>query len=540
MGDKITFGVSVNDGAATTELITLSIEYDNTYFAADTTPEGDYYTEVTASWNGVEQANELVTTGTVDELRWVSWLDGGGNAANVLVAQFTLECIADGVSSADTLFASAVSINNDSSDEFATDVIAAADHASISPSVDTAYVSLVASGGLAGYIDVQGRTGDATTVTVAANPVGSYSASVSSTVTLGTDDSYSLSEVPAGMYDIMVSKAGWLTQIQSNVKVIPFVTTNLNFQGANELGGGDVGGWTDESGNDLPDNQVLAGDATLISTAFNTTSTDDLWNAYADVDGSGTVYVDDLNYAAKNANSNGDGIVNKEIQMEADNSGAVIALNMVEENYDRVVYSVSASGIGSLHAYAIEMMINANEWEVMNISDNLKNNGDAIHFSKNNGYHWTAVSALYGNGSVMISELASIELKPLVDDPSGPVINEVTLIDDMNRSTKAVVSNNGSVIPSEYALSQNFPNPFNPVTNIAFSIPQDGLVKLTVFDLMGKEVTQLVSSSLSGGNYTANWDATNTFGSRVSSGLYFYSLSVDNQMIATHKMILMK
>ena len=95
-------------------------------------------------------------------------------------------------------------------------------------------------------------------------------------------------------------------------------------------------------------------------------------------------------------------------------------------------------------------------------------------------------------------------------------------------------------MPTKFELSQNFPNPFNPMTNIAFAIPRDGFVKLTIYNLLGKEVRQLVSAGLKGGNYSATWNSMDHLGRQVSSGLYLYSLSVDNQMVATHKMILMK
>ena len=218
----------------------------------------------------------------------------------------------------------------------------------------------------------------------------------------------------------------------------------------------------------------------------------------------------------------------------------MISLNLVEENALRTVFNVHASGVNSLHAYAVEMDINLSEWEVISINDNLKNNNEAIYFNKSDGHHYTSVSALFGHGSVAISDLLSLELKPLVDNPSSPLIQEVTLVDDMNRSTKSVINNNGAAMPNEFELAQNFPNPFNPVTNIAFALPQDGFVKLTIYNLLGEEVRQLVSSSLAGGNYTASWNSMDTFGNRVSSGMYLYSLSVDNQLISTHKMILMK
>ncbi len=89
-------------------------------------------------------------------------------------------------------------------------------------------------------------------------------------------------------------------------------------------------------------------------------------------------------------------------------------------------------------------------------------------------------------------------------------------------------------IPSEYGLEQNFPNPFNSSSVIEFSIPVSSPVKLTVFNLEGREVKTLVNSFLNTGNYVIRFDAFH-----LSSGVYFYKLSADN-FSQIRKMILVK
>ena len=81
---------------------------------------------------------------------------------------------------------------------------------------------------------------------------------------------------------------------------------------------------------------------------------------------------------------------------------------------------------------------------------------------------------------------------------------------------------------------QNYPNPFNPMTKITYSIPQTGFVKLKVFDLLGNEITTLVSEEKQKGNYEVEFD-----GSRLSSGIYFYQAIVGKNVI-TKKMMLIK
>jgi hypothetical protein len=91
-------------------------------------------------------------------------------------------------------------------------------------------------------------------------------------------------------------------------------------------------------------------------------------------------------------------------------------------------------------------------------------------------------------------------------------------------------------------MGQNYPNPFNPVTNIKIQMPNKGFAKLTVFDVLGREVSVIVNEELNAGSYRVDFD-----GSRLSSGIYFYRLEViessSSHGIAfteTRKMILIK
>ncbi len=89
-------------------------------------------------------------------------------------------------------------------------------------------------------------------------------------------------------------------------------------------------------------------------------------------------------------------------------------------------------------------------------------------------------------------------------------------------------------IPTEYRLYSNFPNPFNPSTNIKFDIPKSSFVRISVFDVMGKEVTTLVNEQLQPGTYETDWNA-----SAFSSGVYFYRLNAGN-FSETKRMLLIK
>lgn len=90
------------------------------------------------------------------------------------------------------------------------------------------------------------------------------------------------------------------------------------------------------------------------------------------------------------------------------------------------------------------------------------------------------------------------------------------------------------IIPEKYNLYQNFPNPFNPSTTISFDIPKAETVKLVIYDMLGKEITQLVNGVLQPGKYEINWNAA-----VLPSGAYFYKLQAGN-FTSIKKLVLSK
>ena len=96
-----------------------------------------------------------------------------------------------------------------------------------------------------------------------------------------------------------------------------------------------------------------------------------------------------------------------------------------------------------------------------------------------------------------------------------------------------------SFIPNVFALHQNYANPFNPTTTIRYDLPEDAMVKITIYDMMGRQVSTLVSSHQSAGHKSVLWNATNDAGSPVSAGLYFYMIQAGD-FRQTNKMILVK
>ncbi|MDZ7260683.1 MAG: T9SS type A sorting domain-containing protein [candidate division KSB1 bacterium] len=96
------------------------------------------------------------------------------------------------------------------------------------------------------------------------------------------------------------------------------------------------------------------------------------------------------------------------------------------------------------------------------------------------------------------------------------------------------VESQSTTVPANFALGQNYPNPFNPITRIAYALKVNGKVRLSVYDLMGKEVAVLVDGIQSAGNHEVQFSGAN-----LTSGIYFYKLQSADQVI-TKKMMLVK
>ena len=136
------------------------------------------------------------------------------------------------------------------------------------------------------------------------------------------------------------------------------------------------------------------------------------------------------------------------------------------------------------------------------------------------------------SAGVSVTNAAVVEaLSPDSVDANNRAEVEITI--KLNTATES------SDLPESFALRQNYPNPFNPVTTIAFDLPAREFVRLTVHNVLGQPVAELVSASLEAGRYSVNWDARTNGGAPAGSGMYFYTLEAGSH-VATRSMILLK
>ncbi len=158
-------------------------------------------------------------------------------------------------------------------------------------------------------------------------------------------------------------------------------------------------------------------------------------------------------------------------------------------------------------------------------------NGAGTFASTDNGLTWVDMNLGMGDLSVYCNLIthsyifAGTGLTSVWRRPVNQVISVKTI---------------SNTIPDKYVLYNNFPNPFNPSTNIRYAVPKSGFVKIVIYDALGKEVAVLVNEQHKPGLYEVKWDARNgEYSAEVSSGVYYFKI-ITTEFTQTNKMILLR
>ena len=159
---------------------------------------------------------------------------------------------------------------------------------------------------------------------------------------------------------------------------------------------------------------------------------------------------------------------------------------------------------------------------------------DAPAAAQNTQVHSFSFGTGFFVASASNTQLRATVSETIVGTTTGPTfaIGSGFLVDSLvGRITTKVIDL--GTMPSAYALMQNFPNPFNPITTIHYELPKATKVSLKVYDVLGREVATLAHDYLRAGYYQVQWNAN------VASGIYFYRLQTE-EFVETKKMILLK
>jgi len=287
------------------------------------------------------------------------------------------------------------------------------------------------------------------------------------------------------------------------------------------------------------DNQVDIADANLIFSLWNKTPADASFVRGADINADGVINAIDLGFVTANFGNDGYGAapVFKRSTEAGDNSVAVVEVMGVEEVdawWPGRVFEVTTRVTGMSDVMAYDLGISYDPDRVKPLSggqavtegDVFAENARGTLFFERSQPGLIEVAAGRVGRDMTASgdaDLVTVRFVTLADNPglievvSGQLVNSAYQGLDM-RVKKA------QALPQIAALYQNFPNPFNPSTEIRFDIPTARNVKLRVYNQLGQTVRTLVQSRMKAGTYRIKWDGRTEAGHGVSSGVYFYSL----------------
>ena len=123
--------------------------------------------------------------------------------------------------------------------------------------------------------------------------------------------------------------------------------------------------------------------------------------------------------------------------------------------------------------------------------------------------------------------------------PPYPECLSESSIGEQDTTSCSQVSIDENITPLSFNLHQNYPNPFNPITTLRYDLPEDSFVEITVYDMLGNVVNNLINQNQNSGYKSIQWNATNNVGQPVSAGLYLYMIQAGD-FRKTKKMVLLK
>jgi hypothetical protein len=363
-------------------------------------------------------------------------------------------------------------------------------------------------------------------------------------VTLDQAGHYHLLNVPDGEYDFTVHVDGWLdgtvnVQVQHGDHqgdIDPIYSQRIT-QGLTQqrlqLLAGDCAGYTDSTSTTTPDNQIDATDLTAVKNAYDTQPGDGSWNALCDFErifSPNWVNIPDL--ALVNANQGTSGVPLVYRTGQPNNSAIFRLLDVptfvsAEQEFELSIELADASDV---RAFDVRLNLAGLELLGTEMGNLLGDMSQADGLIQHHGDELVIASAQRGHSNVSFAgngEVATIRLRALESGSPQMMLSSGAVVND-GFETQLTDLDNSAVLPAGYSLSMAYPNPFNPVTTIAFAMPADGFAKLTIFNMLGQQVSEIVSEQLSAGRHHVIWDARNQNGMQVASGVYVYQLEVND------------
>ncbi|GJQ20426.1 MAG: hypothetical protein HBSIN02_07810 [Bacteroidia bacterium] len=208
----------------------------------------------------------------------------------------------------------------------------------------------------------------------------------------------------------------------------------------------------------------------------------------------------------------------------------------------QVTLTLSATGLTNIYAADLELGYDPEFLRPVSVETDGLARGSMMEYGSGSGtlgIFFAASEPLKGDGGLLT--LTFEALRDIQGIHDVPIVFKKALLNETNavaQSTGAIVSVKGT--PLDYQLHQNYPNPFNPSTVISYAVPRDGeRVRIEIYSIHGQRVQVLVDTEQPAGEYTVTWDGRSVDGTRLSTGIYFYRMSVGS-FVSVKKMIMVK
>jgi len=225
----------------------------------------------------------------------------------------------------------------------------------------------------------------------------------------------------------------------------------------------------------------------------------------------------------------------------------------VQNNAQReLAVNVQLNDVTDLKGYGIQVNYDPTVLEFVNATDagdTFLNAGErtadlfgVLDHNEETGQLYIASAVTKGDAVTGSGTLGTLTFRLLDPNPQNADINIAQGILFNPAHEGFIATNLGdrfSLVPTEYALEHNFPNPFNPETTLRYAIPDPGQVTLSIFNVLGQEVVRLVDKEQMPGFYAIRWNGKNELGRSVASGVYLYRIQA-GEFNQTHKMLLLK
>tara|TARA_Y100001934_G_scaffold182431_1_gene215726 strand:+ start:948 stop:1652 length:705 start_codon:yes stop_codon:yes gene_type:complete len=166
-------------------------------------------------------------------------------------------------------------------------------------------------------------------------------------------------------------------------------------------------------------------------------------------------------------------------------------------------------------------------------------NGTQVEFNSENDSIVTFTVPEESPNDISDSSVTCIIYLTVIDNDGNTDMSQIIVTGLLNDGGQQLDLSDASNTPDKFKLNQNYPNPFNPVTTLGYDLPENGLVNITIYDMLGNVVNNLVNTNQSSGFKSVQWNATNNQGEPVSAGVYLYSIEA-GKFRQTKKMILLK